>query len=89
MNPAASPGRTWLIFVAQRWLFVLAPALAAVFFRGGGSHTRVSSMVGENSPCEHAYAGNQDNSRGKLGVKRHGDWWLGRILDSVSLKDEK
>ncbi len=86
MSATASPGRTWIIFVAKRRVPVLAPAAAAAFLHGGGGVAGLSGLGGVPSPACHADVGDQDYSLGQLGAERRAYRGLGRALDSVSVK---
>ena len=72
MSAAASPGRTWFIFLAERRLSVLAGAPAAAFLRRGGWRIGVSGVGGEASSAHFAHLGDEDHSRSQFGVE-----WLG------------
>ncbi len=85
MSAAASPGRTWYIFLAERWLSVLAGAPAAAFLRRGGWRTGVSGVGGEASSAHFAHLGDEDHSRSQFGVEWLGYRELDCVLNSVSL----
>ena len=86
MNPAASPGRTWIIFVAKRRVPVLASAAAAAFLHSGGRVAGVSGLGGVPPPACHADVGDQDHPLGQPGAECGADRGLGCALDSVSLE---
>ena len=86
MSAAASPGRTWPGFVAERRVPVLAAAAAAPVLHGGCRVARVPDMGRAPSSAYFTYMGGQDDSRGQLDAERYGDRGLDRDLDPVSVK---
>ena len=87
MSAAASPGRTWFIFLAERRVPVLARAPAAAFLHGGCCVARLPGLGGPPSPAFFAHLGDQNDSCRQPGVERHGHRRLDRDIDSVPVKD--
>jgi hypothetical protein len=77
MNPSASPGRTWIIFIDQRRVPVLARATAATFFRDGYCVARLSGLGGAPASAFHANRPDEGNPD----IEPSGKWFGDRGMD--------
>ena len=87
MSASASPGRTWSILVAERRVPLLAGAPAAAFLHGGRGVARLSGLGGASSSAFLANVGRQGDSRCQLDAELSGHRGLGRVSDSVSVRN--
>src|SRR5688572_2982039 len=85
MSAAASPGRTWRIFAAERRVPVLARALDAALLHGVGAITRLSGMGGAPASAVLAYAGGQGYSGCESGAEHSGHWRMDCAVHPISV----
>ena len=83
MNPSASPGRTWNIFIVQRRVPVLARAAAATLFHDGYGVARLSGLGGAPASAFHANRLDEGNPDVEPSGKRFGDRCMDFGLDQI------
>ena len=85
MSAAASPGRTWSIFGAERRVPFVATAVTTGVFRVVDRRIGISSLGGLAASAIHADLGNQSDSGRKHSFERHAGGWLDGVGGSLSL----
>ena len=86
MNSAASPGRTWLIFVVERQLPPLAGAPSAAVPGGGFGIARLSDMGGTHPSAQIPDLGRQGYPHSEFGSEFHRNRRLDCAPDPLPLK---
>jgi len=85
MNPAASPGRTWIIFASERRVPLLAPAATARFFLPGCGVAGLSGLGGAPTSAFHADQQREVDSRCQYTAEWPSRDRVGGDFDSVQV----
>jgi len=85
MSATSSPGGTWFVFIAERWLLVLAAAAATSFSHAGARIARLSGVARAAPATLFPHLGSQSDSWSQPDSESRSTEFLERAMVSLSV----